>query len=360
MTVQTLPSRYYTDPKLFGQELRTFYGGLWTRAGAASSIPNPGDYFLCDAAGESIIVVRAADGEIRAFYNVCRHRGTRLCAESEGHFAGRIVCPYHAWSFGLDGKLLGAPNMGEGFSREAWPLHPAQAAEWDGHIFLHLAVGAAPQPLLAQLGDLPNKFAAWHMQDLKCVRRIVYEVRANWKLIIANYNECLHCPTVHPALNRLTNYLGAENEAPSPYYFGGVMDFRKGIETMSLTGQRRHEYLPHLDETQRTHVYYYAILPNFLLSLQPDYMLVHTLWPKAVDHTQIVCEWFFHPQEIARPEFSPAEAVDFWDLTNRQDWHICEQSQLGIQSRAYTPGPYSPREELLAFFDQVVRERELG
>jgi len=332
--------------------MESFFRGRWIGSGRAEAIANPGDYFLRDVACDSVIVTRGADEMIRAFHNVCRHRGTRLCSEAEGKFAGRIQCPYHGWTYGLDGRLVGAPNMGEGFAREDYPLHDAPAAVWDGHVFVNLG-GPSHLALAEQLGALPEKFAAWGMADLRLGRRIFYEFRANWKLIVANYNECLHCPLVHPALNRLTDYLGADNEALSRHYIGGAMGFREGVETMNFDGLRRRAYLPGLDQMQRWQVYYYAVYPNFLLSLHPDYVMVHTLWPRAVDRTEIVCEWFFHPGE---ERFD--DAVEFWDLTNRQDWRICELSQAGIGSRAYTPGPYSPREELLAAFDREVLKRE--
>jgi Rieske 2Fe-2S family protein len=223
---------------------------------------------------------------------------------------------------------------------------------WDGHIFLNLA--KKPKALAHQLRDLPRKFASWNMGELKLARRIVYEVHANWKLVVANFNECLHCLTVHPALNRLTDYLGADNEPPNPQYIGGAMGFKNGMETMSLDGKRRRDYLPGLDAQQRGQVHYYAIYPNFLLSLNPDYMMTHTLWPRAVDHTQIVCEFHFHPGELKKEDFNCQDAIEFWDLTNRQDWRIVEASQAGIQSRAYKPGPYSVREELLSAFDKEV------
>ena len=195
------------------------------------------------------------------------------------------------------------------------------------------------------------------MGDLRLNKRIVYDVKANWKLIIQNYNECLHCPLLHPALNRLTDYLGADNEPPAPTYIGGAMGFRSGIETMSVDGKKRRDYLPALTNDQREKVCYYAIYPNFLLSLHPDYMMTHTLWPKAVDRTGIVCEFHFHPSEMAKPDCQVNDAIDFWDLTNREDWAIVELSQAGIQSRAYTPGPYSSREELLHLFDQTIVSR---
>jgi Rieske 2Fe-2S family protein len=245
---------------------------------------------------------------------------------------------------------------GTSFAREDYPLREIQTSVWDGHIFLHLDGGA--EPLARHLGQLPGKFAAWRMQDLRLHRRITYDVAANWKLVVLNYNECLHCPFLHPALNCLTDYLGADNEPAARTYVGGAMGFRAGVETMSTDGKRRRAYLPGLSEDERGRVYYYAILPNLLLSLHPDYMMVHTLWPMAVNHTRILCEWYFHPNEMAQPDFRADDAIEFWDTTNREDWAIVEQSQLGIQSRAYVPGPYSPREELLAAFDRIVAERE--
>jgi len=354
---KTLPARYYTDPELFQQEVERFFFRSWICAGRTEQIREPGEYFLRDVCGESIIVTRDAGGLLRAFYNVCRHRGTRMCTANEGKLAGRIQCPYHGWTYGLDGKLIGAPQMdGADFSRQDYPLHPVQCDVWDGHIFLNLS---QPTDSLAdQLADLPKKFARWHMQDLRLHKRIVYDVQANWKLITLNYNECLHCPLLHPALNRLTDYLGAANEPPHPTYVGGSMGFRGDAETMSIDGKRRRNYLPGLNEEERKKVCYYTIYPNFLLSLHPDYMMTHTLWPKAVDRTEIICEWHFHPDEMARFHFQPNDAIDFWDLTNREDWGIVELSQAGIRSRAYTPGPYSRREELLHQLDQNILARE--
>jgi Rieske 2Fe-2S family protein len=240
------------------------------------------------------------------------------------------------------------------FHHEDYPLHSVQTGVWDGHVFIHM--GETPGPLRHHLGELPAKFAPWNMEELRLHRRIVYDVKANWKLIVLNYNECLHCPLLHPALNELTDYLGADNECPAPTYIGGSMGFRGGAETMSTDGKRRRDYLPALGERERKLVAYYALYPNLLLSLHPDYMMVHRLWPAGVDRTRIECEWYFHPAEMAKPDFTADDAIDFWDMTNRQDWHITELSQAGIQSRAYTPGPYAAREALLHAFDQFVVE----
>jgi glycine betaine catabolism A len=374
----TLPRRFYADPDFYGAELERFYFRRWICAGRADQIPNPGDYVTRTIAGESVIVTRDASGVIHALFNVCRHRGTRICEQPDGHFVDRIQCPYHAWTYDLEGRLLAAPHMPPGFCKDEYPLHRAACDEWDGHVFVFLGqegqdrpdgrdrqerqegrewqdgVARLP-PLREQLRDLPERFAAYGMGDLRLARRIVYDVNANWKLIILNFNECLHCPTLHPALNRLHHYLGADNVEPTPSYCGGAMGFRDQVETVSLDGRRHRAYLPGLDGTQRQQVAYYSIYPNLLLSLHPDYMMTHTLWPRAHNRTEIICEWHFHLEEMARPDFRADDAIELWDATNKEDWWIAEQSQAGIQSRVYQPGPYSEREALLWSFDDIVR-----
>jgi len=353
-SAHTLPARYYTDPALFKAELDGLFGNMWFYAGRSDEVERPGQYVVRELNGYNVIVTRNADGGVRAFHNVCRHRGTRICTDATGQFSGSIQCPYHAWTYDLDGRLLGAPHMDEvpHFRKTDFPLLRVQADEWDGHLFLNLS--ERPEPLREQLGPLVAKFRPWHMQDLRLGRRIVYTVNANWKLIIQNYNECLHCPNLHPALNKLSHYLSGANEPLTPTYMGGVMDLRPGIDTLSMDGSCPRSFLPGLPADDRRRVYYYCIFPNLMLSLHPDYMLTHALWPVAPDRTINVCEWHFQPSEMAKPGFNPSDCVDFWDMTNKQDWHVCELSQAGISSPAYIPGPYSNREDLLYAFDRFI------
>jgi Rieske 2Fe-2S family protein len=227
-----------------------------------------------------------------------------------------------------------------------------RADVWDGHIFVSL--DADGPSLEAHLGALPAKFAPWRMADLRVAARQTYDVGANWKLIIQNYNECLHCPTLHPSLNRLSHYLGGENEPLQPTYMGGRMDLNEGVETMSTDGTTPRRLLPHVPAADRRHVYYYSVFPNFLLAPHPDYVLTHTLWPLATNRTQVICEWLVDPAERVGGAFQIRDATEFWDLTNRQDWHVCELAQAGISAPAYRPGPYSSREDLLYAFDRFV------
>ncbi len=355
---KSLPARYYIDPHYYRAELEWFFFGMWIHAGRADEMPSPGDFLVRDVAGESLIVVRRDDGELSAFFNVCGHRGTRLTEEKAGRFASTIQCPYHAWTYDLKGCLMAAPKMERviGFCTADYPLRQGAIDLWDGHIFLNL--GENPVPLTEQLGGMDERFRPWGMDQLRSGARVIYDVAANWKLIIHNYSECLHCPGVHPALQKLSHYLTGENEPATEGVVGGRMRLREGIATLSLDGQRRRACLPGLPADECRYVYYYAFLPNLLLSLHPDYVMMHTLWPRDVGRTEIVCEWLFHPDTLAEPGFDPDDAVAFWDVTNRQDWHVCEQMQLGLTSRAYRPGPYSHREDLLHGFDQLILERE--
>ncbi len=355
----TLPAKYYKDPAQFSAEMERFYFNQWICVGRTEELEKPGSYFLRDLAGESVIVVKGQDSRPRAFYNVCRHRGTQLCEEAKGEFKGSIQCRYHAWTWSLEGKMVGAPHMNDvpGFCQDDYPLNALHCDVWEGNIFVH--AGKSPMPLGDFLGGLRDLYAPWKMGELKMTDRITYDVAANWKLIIQNYSECLHCPIIHPALGKLSNYLSGDNVVPSPHYFGGHMTINEGVETMSMSGKASAGgFIPGLPKDKSKYVYYYSLIPNLLLSAHPDYVMTHTLWPKSVNRTEIICEFHFHPEQIKTPGFSSGGAVDFWDMTNRQDWKVSELSQLGISSRGYIPGPYSKREDLLKVMDEVVLQGE--
>jgi Rieske 2Fe-2S family protein len=353
----TLSAGAYTDRAWFEQEMERIFARMWLAAGREDAVPAPGAFVRRDVAGASVLILRGDDGVVRAVHNVCRHRGTRLCTLEQGTLQGRIQCPYHAWTYGLDGRLLAAPQMDEvpGFDKSAYPLRAVALETWDGHLFINLA--DAPAPLRSQIGDLPSRFAPYRMQDLRMAHRIEYDIATNWKLVVQNYNECLHCPIIHPLLNRMHHYLGAENVPTAENYCGGAMGFKDGVETLSTDGKRRRDVLPGLGDRERAAVNYFAIYPNFLLTLHPDYMMTITIWPLDPGRTRLVAEWHFHPDEIAKPGFVFEDAIEFWDRTNREDWAISEQSYLGISSRGYQPGPYSLRESQLWEFDQFVMNK---
>ena len=346
----TLPQRYFISPEVFAEEQAAIFSAQWVLVGHQSQIGKAGDYFVQEVAGESLIMARDREGSIRGFYNVCRHRGTRLCEEQSGH-SSTIQCPYHAWTYGLDGRLIGVPHMESvpGFDRADYSLHAVNLAVWHGFIFVNLADD--PLPLEKWFAPLAGKFSQWNMPRLRSARRIEYDVRANWKLMFENYSECYHCPGVHPMLSKVSPYDSAENDLTEGPFLGGFMKVNKG---KSLTMSGNACALSVGDDNDLQHVFYYSIFPNMLLSMHPEYVMVHQLWPQSPERTLILCDWFFHPDAAVAtdPGYNPDDAIEFWDMTNKQDWHVCELSQQGIASRAYRPGPYSPRESIPAAWDR--------
>jgi Rieske 2Fe-2S family protein len=351
---KTLAQRYFVSPEVFAEEQDRIFSKEWVLVGHQNQIAEPGDYFVTKVASESLIIVRDKAGEVHGFYNVCRHRGTRLREDRNGHLSA-IQCPYHAWTYGLDGRLIGAPHMDQvpDFDKADYSLHAVNLALWEGLIFVNLGDASTQRGGYKSLEDwfapLNGKFSHWNLPKLRAAKRIEYDVKANWKLMFENYSECYHCPGVHPMLSKVSPYDSAENDLTEGPFLGGFMKINKGA---GLTMSGRACALPVGKIENLQEVFYYSIFPNMLLSLHPEYVMVHQLWPQSPERTFVLCDWFFHPDAFNRSDFKPEDAIEFWDMTNRQDWHVCELSQQGIASRAYEPGPYSPRESIPAAWDR--------
>lgn len=356
---RTLPGEYFTSPEIFAAEREKIFAQRWLCVGREDRLSDPGDYFVQDVLGESIIVLREPGGDVSAYYNVCRHRGSRLCEGVSGRFDGAIRCPYHAWTYGLDGRLLGAPSFNDlpGFRTADYPLNRVALERWEGFLFINLS--DEPEPFERAWASLLERFTRFNLPRLAVARTMEYDVRANWKLLFQNYSECYHCGPVHPSLARATPPTSGENDLVDGPFTGGFMVLNAGYESLTMTGRACGVVVGDLPPEDMSRVYYYAIIPNMLLSLHPDYAMFHTLWPEAPDRTRVLCSWLFHPDTLVDRRFDPNDGIEFWDMTNRQDWHICERSQLGVSSRAYRPGPYSKREALPAQFDREVL-RALG
>ena len=382
---KTLPQQYFISADVFAEEQERIFSRHWVLLGHQSCIVHAGDYFIAEVTGENLIVVRDKRGEIRGFYNVCRHRGSRLIENRNGQLSAAIQCPYHAWMYALDGRLLGAPHMDDvsGFDKADYPLHPVSLALWEGFIFVNLADTSTSRSnrdyisLEEWFAPLAGKFARWNLPALLSARRIEYDVRANWKLMFQNYSECYHCLGVHPELSKISPHDSAENDLTDGPFLGGFMRIAKG-RSLTMSGNacalgiadssRAHDRAParnrnpsqeiendydhEHEQDGKNRVFYYSIFPNMLLSLHPDYVMVHQLLPQSPERTLIFCNWFFHPGAFEREDFKPEDAIEFWDMINKQDWHVCELSQQGISSRAYVPGPYSARESIPAAWDR--------
>ena len=347
---KTLAQRYFVSPEVFAEEQAAIFSAQWVCVGHQKQIPNAGDFFLATLAGESLIIVRDQHGAVHAHYNVCRHRGTRMCEQQTGRSA-TIQCPYHAWTYALDGRLLGAPGMEtvREFRKTEHSLIAANVGVWEGFIFVNLS--DTPRPLDDWFAPVSGKFTQFNLPNLRSGRRLEYDVRANWKLIFENYSECYHCPGVHPMLSKVSPYDSAENDLTEGPFLGGFMAINKGA-SLTMSGNACARPVGEIRSKDVSRVFYYSIFPNILLSMHPDYVLVHQIWPEEPDRTRVVCDWLFHPDAFGRDDFQPEDAVEFWDVTNKQDWHVCELSQQGIASRAYQPGPYSPRESIPAAWDR--------
>jgi len=348
---KTLPQRYFVSSEVFAEEQKKIFSKQWVLVGHQGELAKAGDYLVAEVASESLVIVRDKGGEVHGFYNVCRHRGTRLREDRNGRLSA-IQCPYHAWTYGLDGCLLGAPHMDDvpGFDKADYSLRAVNLALWEGFIFVNL--GDSPAPLEEWFAPLAGKFSHWNLAKLWSAKRIEYDVRANWKLMFENYSECYHCPGVHPMLSKVSPYDSAENDLAEGPFLGGFMSINKG-KSLTMSGDACAFPVKEEEEDgEKQRVFYYSIFPNMLLSMHPEYVMVHQLWPQSPERTLIVCDWFFHPEAFDRADFKPDDAIEFWDMTNRQDWHVCELSQQGIASRAYEPGPYSSRESIPAAWDR--------
>ncbi|MGH3191429.1 MAG: aromatic ring-hydroxylating oxygenase subunit alpha [Streptosporangiaceae bacterium] len=360
---RSLPGPCFTAVPEFAREREAVLFADWFCVGREECLTGPGDYLTADVAGESILVVRDAEGSLAGFYNLCRHRGSRLVPvagsqpDGDGARSGcvgtAIRCPYHAWTYDLDGSLRSAPFLPDlRRYRDRLALHPVAVTTWGGFVFARLDPGGGT--LAGQLNGADGRLAAYPLAELRSARRLVYLVAANWKVICENYNECYHCGPVHPELCDLI---------PAFRRGGGDLDWdvgiahRDGTYTFTLTGTTRRAPFPGLGESDITRHRGELILPNLMLSLSADHVAAFTLWPHDAGHTTVLCDFLFHPAEIARDDFDPSDAVEFWDLVNRQDWSICEQVQDGMSSRMFTVGYLAPMEQPSADVSRYVAGR---
>lgn len=354
---RTLPGKYYHSPEIYQEEVERIFYKFWLYACRAEEIQSVGDYKLIQVADESLILVRDKSDKIKALFNVCSHRGTQLCTEPKGSFKSKsIQCPYHAWTYALDGKLLAAPMMqeGHGFQKDECALPQASVYVWEGFVFINL--NKNPVAFEVQMSALMGKFSDWKMEDLRIAHHIKYELNCNWKLILQNYQECYHCPGVHPLLSELTPVQSAQHDASEGAVIGGFMDLTKKRGSMTMNGEAAAPPVCNVSGDDLQRVYYYSVFPNMLLTPHPDFVLFHHITPLGPDKIINDCYWLFRPEVIndTSAQAGIKSAIEFWDLTNRQDWQVCEQMQIGTKSKRFTRGFYSGREDILHQLDQEV------
>jgi glycine betaine catabolism A len=366
---RTLPTSWYRNPDIFQIEKERIFCREWLAVCREEELPKPGDHRLLDLLGESVLLVRNREGHLRAFYNVCRHRGSRLCraagepvapgrvALPGGMTAGRlIVCPYHQWSYDLNGALVAAPHLGvgSGFDKQKFHLHPVSVETWGGFVFLHLTPADAA-PFASQLAGIPERLQRYPLANLRIGATRRYEVAANWKILCENYNECYHCGGVHPELCTVVPSFREAGGADLDWTRG--VPHREGAYTFTHSGTTERRAFPGLNEDEQVRHKGELVYPNMFLSVACDHVAAFILQPRSAERTDITCHFLFETHEIDKPGFDPTDAVEFWDLINRQDWTVCETVQEGIRARVHTHGYYAPMEDWNLDIRRYVTDR---
>jgi Rieske 2Fe-2S family protein len=363
--ISTLPGRSYTDPEVFAEEQVKIFENLWFCAVRAEDLPKPGAFKTVQIGRESVIVVRGRDDRLRAFLNVCRHRGARLCVEPEGEVKRTIRCAYHAWSYDLDGRLAAAPNLAKmpDIDRVEYGLVPVHLREWLGYAWVCLAAEppsfeeTVSYAATERLGD-PAAIERYHVDKLTLGRRIVYDVKANWKLIVENFMECYHCATIHPELTAVLPEFAGGYAAQS--FVGHGAEFAERAEGFTVDGSAGFGKLPDVSQDQDRRYYAITVKPQVFVNLVPDHVILHRMFPMAADRTVVECDWLYHPDVVA----SGADlslSVELFHRVNEQDFDACERTQPGMSSRAYRAGGVLvPSEHHISLFHQWVNQRLRG
>ena len=347
-----LPREAYVDPDVFEWEQRNIFSG-WHCVGHASDLDGVGAQRAVGSGANGILLVRDEDGVARAFANVCRHRGHELLACGATTKRRGVVCPYHSWSFKLNGELRKAPGFDD-LDRAGFGLTELRLVDWHGWLFVDPS--GRDTNFAEHVAGTEEVISPYRPEDLTIVARHSYELATNWKIIAENYQECYHCSTIHPELSRISPPTSGDNVELSGDWMGGSMFLIDEAETMSLSGRSGGVAIKGLSEQELRTVMYLVGFPNLLVSLHPDYVMTHTMTPLAADRTFVECAWAFPKEAAERPGFDPSYAVDFWDLTNRQDWTACESVQRGLSSPHAQPGPLAPEEEgVYQFVTRVAR-----
>ncbi|MBA4025192.1 MAG: 2Fe-2S ferredoxin [Gordonia sp.] len=356
----TLGGQAYTDSGYFAAEQASIFEQMWFCAVLAADVPNTGSFKTVIVGRESVMIVRGRDGRLRAFLNSCRHRGAVVCTEPEGQVRRNLQCSYHAWTYGLDGKLVAAPNLADlgEIDRTAYGLIPVATQEWLGYVWVCLSdsppsfAESVQGAVTERLGDAES-IERYEVDRLVLGRRERYEVASNWKLIIENFMECYHCATIHPELTEVLPEFA--DGLAAQYYVGHGALFGDDVEGFTIDGSTGLGVLPELSESQDRRYYAITVRPQVFINLVPDHVIVHRMYPTAVDKTVVECDWLYHPGVLASGA-DLDKSVELFHRVNLQDFEACERTQPGMASRAYRRGGVLvPAEHHIAEFHDWVR-----
>lgn len=364
----TSPGSEYYDPGHFQKELEKIWFKSWLLAGREEEIPNSGDYKTVQIAHENFIITRGSDGEIRSYFNVCRHRGSRLCTEESGHFHnGNIICPYHSWMYSGDtGELTKAPNISDDdtdFDKNEHSLVGIKTERWDGFIWINVDPDS---PSLKESFNLPESWSIYEnyeMHRLKLGKVGTYHVDANWKLLMDNAEECYHCGTIHAELSRATppmqprQWIDEGVPETKVIKHVGAMTLNPGFKRANVDGEAYRPVFPKLTEDEQRKINYLHIFPHTYLCMASDYVFIATIFPVKADKSLVKGYYLFDPDVLERDDAYIDDAVEFWDVTCEQDWHACALAQEGNQSMAYKDGgTLTPIDWRVANFKKYIQD----
>jgi Rieske 2Fe-2S family protein len=361
-----LPAEAYFDARQYERELQRIWYRNWVYVGRSSDVARHRAFKTFELGDQKILLVRDDQGVLQGFHNTCRHRGAALCRESEGLFrAGTIICPYHAWVYNLQGDLLRTSSKAHanGFDVADFPLYKISVNEWNGFIFV--ALTDSP-PAFDKIFDLPlNRLDAWPLKDLVVGHVLLKTIKSNWKIFWENYNECLHCPGVHPQLSQLVPIYGrglleerddpqwsAHREDSDPKFKGGL---RSGAATWSLDGKAGIPFPGLSDEDRKAGHIYMTSLPSVFLVGHIDYVRVVRLLPLSPELTELRVEYLFSPETLADPTFDMRNVVDFTNRVMTEDAQVCELNQMGLKAGPHARGVVMPEEYVIRQFHEWLR-----
>ena len=365
----TLPSHHYFDADHYRRELDALWYRDWQVVGRTDALTNPGDYCVVDIGEQSILVTRNENSELRAFHNTCRHRGSVLCTKASGHFAaGRIVCPYHAWTYSLDGALTKTPWRlpSEQFDVSDYSLYEIGVAEWAGFLFLNLhseTAGSFDQVI----ADWSESFSGWQFETARTGHRRSWEIACKWKVFWENFSECYHCPGIHPELSRISREFSngvirasdhptrdPGDEPQSPYQ----ARLLSGVETWSDDGLTDLPYFSGLSDDERQMGHNFSVLrPSGFVAAHVDYARFGYLVPLGPEKIRFTIEWLFPPETLADSQVDLTSPISFIERLTAQDARVCELNQRGLHARRHRHGVLVPQEYLLSGFYTWIRER---
>jgi glycine betaine catabolism A len=360
--ISTLPGSTYVDEAVFRAEQERIFEQMWFCAVRAADLDKPGAFRTVQIGRESVIITRNRKHGIRAFYNICRHRGVKLCMEDTGEAGRSFQCPYHAWTYDFDGKLIAAPNLTKmpDIDRQEYGLVTIPVREYLGYVWVCLAENP-PSFEDDVMGDIQDRLGdtqaieGYDIANLSLGRRITYDVKANWKLIIENFMECYHCATIHPELTEVLPEFA--DGLAAQYFVGHGAEFGDDVLGFTVDGSEGLDKLPGVDDDHDRRYYAITVRPTVFVNLVPDHVIIHRMFPMAPDHTIVECDWLYLPAVVESGKDVSA-SVELFHRVNQQDFDACERCQPAMSSKIYaTGGVLVPSEHHIGAFHDWITDK---